>query len=155
MPLRSSTVTTVVLYGSIYRYLLYICKGIFVFGSNKIKSNIPALTLDLPYEILTCWIVSKITNDIFTFWIVSWIWLDPSRWNCLLEQQYMLSVLHSHHACWCSGGFRSQGISRHGIDSQSRNIASPASEEFKCSGHLPALSSSWWWSWESFFFFFF
>ena len=34
-----------------------------------------------------------------------------------LEQQYMLSVLYSqYHACWCSGGFRSQGISRHGID---------------------------------------
>ena len=32
------------------------------------------------------------------------------------EQQYMLSILHSqYHACWCSGDFRSQGISRYGI----------------------------------------
>ena len=47
-----------------------------------------------------------------------------------LEQQYMLSVLHSQfHACWCSGDFRSQGISRYGIDPQSQNIPSPASEE--------------------------
>ena len=34
-----------------------------------------------------------------------------------LGQQYMFSVLHNQcHACWCSGGFRSQGISRHVID---------------------------------------
>ena len=43
-----------------------------------------------------------------------------------LEQQYMLSVLHSqYHAC----DIRSQSISRHGIDPQSWNIPSPASEE--------------------------
>ena len=29
----------------------------------------------------TCWIVLKIIKDIFTFWIVSWIYLDPGRWN--------------------------------------------------------------------------
>ena len=35
----------------------------------------------------------------------------------ILEQQYILSVLHNqYHARWCSGDFRSQGISRHGID---------------------------------------
>ena len=34
------------------------------------------------------------------------------------EQQCMLSVLHSQCcACWCTGDFRSQCISRHGIDS--------------------------------------
>ena len=34
-----------------------------------------------------------------------------------LEQQCMLSVLHSqYHAFWCSGDFRSQNITRHGID---------------------------------------
>ena len=49
-----------------------------------------------------------------------------------VEQQYILPVLHSqYHACWCSGDFRSQCISRHGIDSQSRNILSPASEELR------------------------
>ena len=42
----------------------------------------------------------------------------------------MLSVVHSqYHGCWCPGDFRSQGISRHGIDPLSRNIPSPASEE--------------------------
>ena len=48
-----------------------------------------------------------------------------------LEQQCRLSVLHSqYHAGWCSGDFRSQAISRHGIDPQSRNVLSPVSEEF-------------------------
>ena len=47
-----------------------------------------------------------------------------------LEQQYILTVLQSqYHFCWCFGNFRSQGISRHDIDPQSRNILSPASEE--------------------------
>ena len=37
----------------------------------------------------------------------------------------MLSVLHGqYHTCWCSGNFRSQGISMHGIDPQSPNINS-------------------------------
>ena len=61
-------------------------------------------------------------------------------WNCQIwptsmkltpKQQYM-SVLHSqYHACWCSGNFRSQSISRHGIDTQSRNIPSSASKELR------------------------
>ena len=48
--------------------------------------------------------------------ILNHIWLDPSIWNKSLDQQYMLSVLHSQYcACWCPGDFRSQDISRHGI----------------------------------------
>ena len=44
-----------------------------------------------------------------------------------VKQQYMLSVLHTqYHVCWCSGDFRSQSISSHGIDPQSQNILSPA-----------------------------
>ena len=31
--------------------------------------------------LVACWIVLTIVNDIFTFWIVSWIWLDASRCN--------------------------------------------------------------------------
>ena len=47
-----------------------------------------------------------------------------------LEQQYMLSVLHSqYHASWCSDDFRSQSISWQGIVPLSQNIPSPASEE--------------------------
>ena len=34
-----------------------------------------------------------------------------------------------YHACRCSGDFRSQCISRHGIDPKSRNIPSLASED--------------------------
>ena len=47
-----------------------------------------------------------------------------------LTLECMLSVLHSqYYACWCSGDFRSQSISRHGTDPQSRSIPSPTSEE--------------------------
>ena len=49
-----------------------------------------------------------------------------------VEQQYMFmmtSVLHSqYHVCLFTGDFRSQGINSHGINPQSRNILSPASE---------------------------
>ena len=39
----------------------------------------------------------------------------------ILGQRCMLFVLHNqYHACWCSGDFRSQSISRYGIDRQSR-----------------------------------
>ena len=42
----------------------------------------------------------------------------------------MYTVLHrQYYACWCSGNFRSQGMSKHGIDPESQNILSPASEE--------------------------
>ena len=48
-----------------------------------------------------------------------------------LIQEYILSFLRRQKlVCWCSGDFRSQGISRHGIDLQSRNILFPASKEF-------------------------
>ena len=54
----------------------------------------------------------------------------PNWIKLTLEQQYVLSVLHSqYHACWCSGDFRSQCISRHSIDLKSWNIPSPAAEE--------------------------
>ena len=64
---------------------------------------------------------------------LAWKWM-----NLPLEQQYMLSVLHSQwHACCCSDDFRSQGISRHGIDPQSGNLLSPASEELNlCSVYV-------------------
>ena len=47
-----------------------------------------------------------------------------------MEQPCMLPILYwQYHACWCFENFRSQGISRHGIDAPKRNIPSPASEE--------------------------
>ena len=47
-----------------------------------------------------------------------------------MEQPYVLPILYCQcHACWCTGDFRSQCINRHGIDLQSRNIPSLASEE--------------------------
>ena len=93
----------------------------------------------------------KITKVIFTLWIVFWIWLDPSRWNELRNNNTcVLSVLHSqYHACWCSGDFRRQGFSRYGIDPQSWNILSLASEELThwgrvthiCFGNLTIIGS--------------
>ena len=48
-----------------------------------------------------------------------------------MEQPHMLHILYCQcHACWCPGDL-SQGISRHGIDIQSQNILSPASQESK------------------------
>ena len=48
-----------------------------------------------------------------------------------MEQPYMLIPYCPYHSCWCSGDWRSQGISRHGIDQYWRNIPSLASEELK------------------------
>ena len=71
---------------------------------------------------------------IFTFRIISW--------KLNLKQHYILPVLHNeYHACWCSGDFRNLCISRHGIDTQSRNITSPASEELR--GILYIVGSVW------------
>ena len=40
-----------------------------------------------------------------------------------MEQRCILCVLHiQYHACWCSGDFRSQVISRHDTDPQGGNI---------------------------------
>ena len=62
----------------------------------------------------------KINGHIFNL-ILDLAWLKLMKLN--LEQQYILSALHSqYHVCWCPGDFRSQGISRNGIDSQSQNI---------------------------------
>ena len=50
-----------------------------------------------------------------------------SQWS----NPYMLPILYcQYHACWCPGDLRSQGISRHDINPQSRNILSLATEEF-------------------------
>ena len=60
-----------------------------------------------------------------------------------MEQPYMLPIVYwQYHACWCSGDFRSQGISRHGINPQSQNIPSPASEEVKLSKTYPNINVS-------------
>ena len=53
----------------------------------------------------------------------------PKLMKLTLEQQYMLSVLHSqYHACWCTVDSKSKWINKNGIDSEARNIPSPASE---------------------------
>ena len=49
--------------------------------------------------------------------ILDLAWLNQMKLT--LEQHYLLSVLQrQYHACWCLGDFRSQGISRDGIDPQ-------------------------------------
>ena len=56
--------------------------------------------------------------------------IQQKKIRVTMEQPYVLPILHCQcHACWCTGDFRSQCISRHGIDLQSRNIPSLASEE--------------------------
>ena len=51
-------------------------------GPDDIRKTSLAITV-LAYilKLLTCRIIWKKTKDIFTLGIVSWIWLDPSRWN--------------------------------------------------------------------------
>ena len=81
----------------------------------------------LSMNMLICLKDYIIYNHIFNC-ILDLAWLKLMKLT--LEQQYMLSVLHSqYHACWCSGDFRSQGISRHGFDPQHQNIPFPASQE--------------------------
>ena len=58
--------------------------------------------------------------------------IQQKKIKVTMEQPYVLPILYCQcHACWCTGDFRSQCISRHGIDLQSRNIPSLASEELK------------------------
>ena len=62
----------------------------------------------------------------------------PKWMKSTLEKQYM-SINHcQYHACWCPGDFRSQGISRYGIDPQIWSIPSPGSED-------KLTQSRWYW----------
>ena len=72
------------------------------------------MTRKLSLNMLNCF---KDYKRYIHFLNISYIWLDPSKWNQPLNQKKMLSIQHSqNHACWCTGDFRSQCISRHGID---------------------------------------
>ena len=83
-------------------------------------------TISLALNKLNCFIVCQRYIHILNRMLeLAW----PKKIKSILEQQYMFSVLYcQYHACWCSGDFRSQSISRHGILSQSQNIPSPASQ---------------------------
>ena len=95
----------------------------------------------LTLNVLNCFKDYKIYIHIFNG-ILDLAW--PKLMKLTLEQQYMLSVLRSqYYACWCTGDFRSQGTSRHGIDPQSGKIPSPAPEELKVLHIFTGLSWSW------------
>ena len=80
---------------------------------------------------LTCWTVFK---DYERCIPLSYHILDfvlQKKTGFTMEQTYMLPILYcQYHSCWCPRNWRSQGISRHGIDQISRNIPSLASEEY-------------------------
>ena len=79
-----------------------------------------------------CWIVLKIIKDEFTLHIISWTFFQQRNIRYTMQQPCMLPILCCrYHSCWCPGDFSRQGISRHGIDPQSWNILSPASDELK------------------------
>ena len=60
-----------------------------------------------------------------------------------VEQPYMLPILYCQYpACWCPDYLRSQGISKHGIDPQSRNIPSLASEELRADRNVTNRDTS-------------
>ena len=80
---------------------------------------------------LTCWIVLKIMKDVLPFLSVSLILFDMirpnSQWsNPTCRLSYTDNTMP---ACWCSGDFKSQGISRHCIYQKSWNIPSLPSQE--------------------------
>ena len=84
-------------------------------------------------QLLTCWIVLKILKIYqhfesylgFGFTQVD----EINSWTTIHIAQLILPVLHSqHHACWCTGDFSRQCISRRGIDPQIWNILFLASE---------------------------
>ena len=82
-----------------------------------------ALTLNM----LNCFEDYKICIHI-SYHILDFI--QQKKIKVTMEQPYVLPILYCQcHACWCTGDFRSQCINRHGIDLQSRNIPSLASEE--------------------------
>ena len=84
------------------------------------------------FQFSTCWIVIKITQDTFAFKSHLRFGLTQVDGINSLTKMHGVSVLGSqYHVCWCTDDFRSQCISRHGIDTQSRNIPSPASDELK------------------------
>ena len=74
--------------------------------------------------------LKKNTRYIYTLnSILGLAWPKYMEFN--LEQKYMLSVILSQkHACYCTGGFRSQSMNTHGLDPQIQNSPSPASERF-------------------------
>ena len=55
--------------------------------------------------------------------------VQQKKTKLIMEQPFMLHNLYNcqYRACWYPGKLRSQGISRHGIDPQNRNILPPAS----------------------------
>ena len=83
----------------------YIMEGLVILTNQSINQ----------IKLSARWIVLKVVKDKFTFLnrILDLAW--PTLMKLTLEQQYALCVLHSqYHACWCTGDFRSQCISRHG-----------------------------------------
>ena len=82
---------------------------------------------DLTLNMLNCFEDYKICIHI-SYHILDFI--QQKKIKVTMEQPYVLPILYCQcHACWCTGDFRSQCINRHGIDLQSRNIPSLASEE--------------------------
>ena len=78
-------------------------------AGKHLWENIHMLTLHM----LNCFKDYKKYIHIFNN-ILDLAW--PKWMKLTLEQQYMFSVLLcQYHACWCSGNFMSQGISKHGI----------------------------------------
>ena len=104
---------------SMISMMLYHIRGLDdILKIAMITKYLPAFQV-LTLNMLNCFKVYKryihIVNPILD---LAW-----TKWMKLMKQQWMSSVLHSqYYACWCSGDFRRQSISRQGIDPKARII---------------------------------
>ena len=70
--------------------------------------------------------------------------IQQNKIKFTMEKPYVLPILYCQcHACWCTGDFKSQCISRQGIDFQSQNIPSLAWEELIVPYYLTPASHLW------------
>ena len=80
----------------------------------------------LTLKMLNC---LKITKDIFTFLVISFILFNRRRPDLQWNSPICCLSCSQCHSCWCRGDLRSLGINRNGIDQISRSIPSLASRE--------------------------
>ena len=89
------------------------------------SSNVFLRTAKLPLNMLNC-LKNKGCIHI-SYHILGFV--QQKNIKLTMEQPYMLLILcYQYHACWCPGDFRSQDISRHGMDQIRWNIPSLTSE---------------------------
>ena len=83
------------------------------------------------YELLTCWIVLKIIKDVLKSWTVSWVLLNPSRWNEDWNKTCCLSFTANIMPADALASLGASASAAVVLIPQTWNILSPASEEMR------------------------